>query len=90
MIKEYLHDNGTPTPFNPWKYQNVEWRTDWIGFHFGAANATAGSIRRVEFWIVPYWSIVIPLTLLSAYLLLSKPHKSTPKKITEPIANEGP
>ena len=24
---------------------------------------------------IPYWSIIIPLTLLSAYLLLSKPQK---------------
>ena len=24
------------------------------------------------FWVVPYWSIAIPLTLLSAYLLFSK------------------
>ena len=27
--------------------------------------------------IMPYWSIVIPLTLLSAYLLLSKPRKES-------------
>ena len=30
---------------------------------------------------IPYWSIVIPLTLISAFLLLSKPRKSTPTKI---------
>jgi hypothetical protein len=39
--------------------------------------------------IVPYFLITIPLTLLSAFLLLTKPHQSTPKKITEPISNEG-
>jgi len=33
----------------------------------------------------PYWSIVIPLTLLSAYLLLPKPRKSNQKKIVEPL-----
>jgi len=27
-------------------------------------------------WCVPYWSITIPLTLLSAYLILRKPRKS--------------
>jgi len=37
----------------------------------------------------PYWSITIPLTLLSAFLLLSKPRKTTPKKISEPIPAEG-
>jgi len=39
-------------------------------------------------WI-PYWSIVFPLTLLSASLLLSKPRKSTSKRIAEPITVEG-
>ena len=38
------------------------------------------------FWHVPYWSIVIPLILLSAYLLFSKQHKSNPMKITEPAS----
>jgi len=33
-----------------------------------------------------YWLFAIPLTLLSAYLLLSKPRKSTQMKITEPIS----
>ena len=30
-----------------------------------------------EFWIIPHWSIVLPLTLLSAYLLLWKPRPKT-------------
>ena len=34
---------------------------------------------------LPYWSIVIPLTLLSAYLLLSKPRPST--RSEPPITN---
>jgi len=33
----------------------------------------------------PYWSIVSPLILLSAYLLLGNPRPSTSKKITEPV-----
>ena len=28
--------------------------------------------------VVPFWSIVFPLTLLSAYLLLSKPRPAKP------------
>lgn len=40
-------------------------------------------------WIIHYWSIVTPLTLLSAFLLLTKPRKSTPKKITESVPSEG-
>ena len=37
-------------------------------------------------WTIPYWSIVIPLTALSAVLLLTKPRQSTPKKTPETIA----
>ena len=38
---------------------------------------------------VPYWPLVILLTLLSAYLLISKPRISTQKKSKEPISIEG-
>jgi len=38
---------------------------------------------------IPYWSIVIPLTTLSAYLLITKPRISTQKKNKEPIPIEG-
>ncbi len=44
--------------------------------------------QGIKVWIIPYWSIVIPLTLLAAYLLLSKPNKSTSKKITKPAATD--
>jgi hypothetical protein len=37
---------------------------------------------------VPYWIITIPLTILSAFLLLSKPRPSTPKKTPEPISEK--
>ena len=30
---------------------------------------------HVATWIVPYWSMVVPLTILSAYLILGKPRK---------------
>jgi len=48
--------------------------------------------RQTEFEkrcrVIPYRSIVIPLTLLSAYLLLSKPRKSNQTTITEPVAEK--
>ncbi|HEY4258606.1 MAG TPA: hypothetical protein VGM98_00540 [Schlesneria sp.] len=31
--------------------------------------------RDEDIWAIPHWSIVLPLTLLSAYLLLWKPRK---------------
>jgi hypothetical protein len=52
------------------------WERKFVGFcFFGAKN------RTLVF--APYWSIVIPLTLLSAWLLLAKTHK--PKAGVEPI-----
>jgi len=38
---------------------------------------------------IPYWFVVLQLTMLSAYLLIKKPKTSTQKKITEPIVVEG-
>ena len=35
-------------------------------------------------WFIYYWAIVVPLTLISAYLLLVKPRNSTPNNIAEP------
>jgi len=68
----------------------TEQRWDWGGFHYGryCDERPIGGIR-LTFRIIPHWSIVWPLTLLSAWLLLSKPCKSTQIKITEPTpANE--
>ena len=38
---------------------------------------------------LPYWSVVLPLTLISAWLMLSKPYKSIPTKTREPTSNVG-
>ncbi len=45
---------------------------------FGNTKISADSFH------LPYWSVVIPLTLLSAWLLLSKPRQTKPS--TEPPA----
>jgi len=40
--------------------------------------------------VIPFWSIVAPLILVSVLLLLTKPRKSTEKKIPEPNPQDGP
>lgn len=52
----------------------VCWR--WAGFRFelGTLRHQASRIE-IETWMVPYWSLVLPLTLLSAYLILWNPRK---------------
>ena len=53
----------------------VESRWRWGGFDFGTAVSSFFSMR-LSIWIVPYWSLVLPLTLLSAWLILIKPRKA--------------
>lgn len=60
------------------------WRLRFCGFGYGSENAAVqnkdGSklLCSVPRFNVPYWSIVMPLSLLSAWLLLSKPMATPP------------
>jgi hypothetical protein len=51
---------------------DVTWDWQSYGFRTGKSSNRDGSSSTIR--IIPYWSIVIPLTLLSAYLLLRKPN----------------
>jgi hypothetical protein len=53
---------------DPYEWHPVVWRWHWLGFDFGEHQQEPYFAKRVA-WTVPYWSIVILLTLLSAYLL---------------------
>ena len=57
-----------------------EWRIDFAGFQLS---------DQFHLCFIPYWSITVPLTLISLWLLLSKPRNSTQNKITEPVPAEG-
>jgi hypothetical protein len=50
------------------------WRRAWGGFDFGDCHEEFEA-RRLIRWTIPYWSIVLPLTLISGWLLLSKSRK---------------
>ena len=51
------------------------------------ANFVSFVIKWCQF---PYWFIVAPLTLLSAYLLLlTKPRSTSSMKVTQSVLNEG-
>ena len=67
---------------------NVQWNWRCCGFGRGA-TAIAADGSMAQLWTIPYWSVTTPLTLLSAFLLLSKPRKLTQKKLAEPIPFEG-
>lgn len=74
---------------NPTKRSEMEMRTLWQ-----LALQTAGELgpfpndtwtESLKRWTVPYWSIVTPLTLLSTWLLLSKPRQDNPRE--QPLAS---
>ena len=71
-----------------WDGFDVAWRWDFIGFHFGSGTLQGNSGSISEVYSSPYWSITIPMTLMAAWLLFSKPQKANQKKIIEPIAEK--
>lgn len=72
--------------FDSWNASNddlVSWvsessmrRIDWCGLHFSVSGGVSWMITL----FIPYWSLVFPLTLLSAWLLLPK---KPPAKVKE-------
>ena len=69
----------------PENWASPEW--EWIADDADTAGSFPGFLkfwdnptnrhRHARYWYVYYWSLVIPLTLLSAYLLLWNPHRRT-------------
>jgi hypothetical protein len=52
-------------------------------FHDATPMGLSVNLEPIPTLIVPFWAIVIPLTILSAYLLLGKPRSTLPK--SEPM-----
>jgi hypothetical protein len=62
------------------------WCWQLCGFGFGEVPSDLIEGVEEKFFFFPYWSVTVPLTFISAWLLLSKTGKSNSKKST---ANEG-
>jgi hypothetical protein len=61
-----------------------------LGFHAAAGrDLEYPPAPKFVIWTVPYGFLIIPFTLLSSYLLLTKPRKSTQMKTVDHISNEG-
>ena len=78
--------------FDIFAFLNIQSHWQFGGFHVVKGKAI-GKHRVVNipisFVIVPDWFITLPLTALSAYLLLFKPRHTTSKNISELTAKEG-
>ncbi len=55
---------------DPFETVDIEWRWKALGFDFGQGHHAFQA--PFGFWIIPYWSIAIPLTLISVWLVGSK------------------
>lgn len=79
-----------PTKERPLTAPDWSWRCG--AFACGTAKITINlkSVIHVDkaYVIIPYWSLVIPVTLLSAWLLLSKFRQSNPKNTPESTPSE--
>jgi hypothetical protein len=70
-----------PHPLNG---DEADWNWRFIGFGSGTDKVAAGNSSHAHFfWTIRYWSIVIPLTIISLWLLLSQPRSSNQMKISE-------
>jgi len=58
--------------------EDIQWSWRLFGIRHGVQS------EQNRIWVVPYWIIVFPLTLFSAYLLLVKPQVAKPKETIEP------
>jgi len=65
-----------------WEHIRIFGKSVFYEFRFCVVHSVEANGFLIS---VSHWSIVIPLTMLSAWLLLSKPRSSNPKKIAEPI-----
>jgi hypothetical protein len=75
----WWHGETTDESYDPLQAQeglNIDWRWSCAGVTLGAYTVQEGSrLARTDVYDVRYWLLVIPLTLLSAYLILWKPRK---------------
>jgi hypothetical protein len=78
------HQKSPSANFDLFAAYKVKWR--WCCFGCGIGDTGA---KEAVLLVVSYWFITVPLTLISCWLLLSKPGKSIQKKITEPSPGEG-
>lgn len=74
----YRHNGQIEPTEDPWEGCEIHWKVTGLGFvlsAFSTQEAVPGlAPHTVEFesWDISYWAFVVPLTLLSGWLLLKK------------------
>ncbi len=72
-VSFWLHGDAKNQPIDYLENTNIVWELRFGTFIIGKSTMRIYGITTRYVVAIPYWLIVLPLTLLSAYLLLSKP-----------------
>ena len=84
-------DSGPRVVTTPDGKYGIHWLWKWHGFGVGDGIAFPDippSFSPATICSFPYWSLVVPLTLISLWLLLPKRRKSPSKTNAEPAPSE--
>jgi hypothetical protein len=78
-VVRIAHMRDTDMPFDD-SYLESRWRYKWVGVEWGFYEVKEfklyGLPKNLYWCRVPYWSLILPMTLLSAWLILAKPRKA--------------
>lgn len=66
------HSQSLIPEFNRFRDPSTEWQLDILGILVGVLPSEANGGTAVVIRVVPYWLLVVPVTLASAWLLLSQ------------------
>ena len=73
---------------SPRSEETLVWQRTWGAFRYGAGKTHVRGMS-VQVWIIPYWAVVLILTLISAVLLLTRPLPSARARISPPKPIDG-
>jgi len=101
-LSQYAPAPGLPVNRDELLGYDVDWQWKWSQFNFGSGryaivddpmeegiHPVQPFFDRLTVWTLPYWSIIIPLTLLSACLLLTGPWQKPSAAMAEPASETG-
>lgn len=73
-----------------WTDENSKWHWHWGGFDHGTVTLDNSELSEKSQGTAPYWSIVLPMTFVSAWLLLSKARKPTKPALPTSLSDRIP
>lgn len=78
LLERTAYESGPTVNGRPdcWIEFDVAWRFDLGGLHFGQGRHRTWEEWDVQLWTFPYWTLILPLAILAAYLILWTPKKA--------------